>query len=360
MKHIVFLLSLLVFFIMDSYSQTMPWIDKRPWNVIFEDNCNSFDSTLWKKNNNLTHGVITNGSEEPQIYTSDNVYVQNGKMVFRLRRESNALPHPASYEQCQYNNEHYYTSGEIQSLNKYSFGYYEIYAKLPVGAGFWPAFWFHDSNMGENGNWYNEIDVFEGDGANPDSLTCGVWISPLLSIDDILHSKSFSKVPFNYTTGYHWYGVKWDKCGITWYFDRKPVNDTVNNFACTSSLYNSTYNLKIEHPMNLLINLAAFPTNWAFEPITNNHLLPKYMYVDQINGYAINCQDKDVDIIEIPDFSAYNYTMKKSITLSGSTILPSNENITIFASDYILLQNGFNVPLGTSFSTELSKGCYCQ
>lgn len=359
MKHYIFITSLFVFFIADSYSQTMPWIDKRPWNVLFEDNCDTFDSTLWHKNDNITHGIITNGSEEPQIYTSDNVYMQNGKMVFRLRRESTPLAHPASYEQCQYDDEHYYTSGEIQSLNKYSFGYYEIYAKLPVGAGFWPAFWFHDSNMGENGNWYNEIDVFEGDGANSDTLTCGVWISPLREVDDSLSHIKFDTLSFDYTMGYHWYGVKWDKCGITWYFDRAPVSYTVNNFLCRSLYAHRLLNLKIEHPMRLLINLAAFPTNWDYPPIISNQLLPNYMYVDQINGYILNCQESDVDVVEIPDFSTYS-GIKKSITLSGTSVLPANENVTIYASDYILLQNGFYVPLGTSFGTEFSNACDCQ
>lgn len=359
MKRIIFILSLFVFLITELSSQTMPWIDKRPWSILFEDNCNSFNSTLWRKNNNITHGVITNGSEEPQIYTSDNVYMQNGKMVFRLRRETTPLSHPASYEQCQYNNEHYYTSGEIQSLNKYSFGYYEIYAKLPVGAGFWPAFWFHDSNMGENGNWYNEIDVFEGDGANPDSLTSGVWISPLYSIHDTLRHRSFDTIPFDYTTGYHWYGVKWDKCGITWYFDRIPVNDTVNNFDFINYDISDTFYLKIEHPMNLLINLAAFPTNWAYESIESNPLLPNYMYVDQINGYVLDCREIDRDINEIPDFSTYS-GIKKSVTLSGASVLPTNENTIIYYTDFVLLQNGFTVPLGTSFGTEFSNACDCQ
>lgn len=337
----------------------MPWDDKRPWTILFEDNCSSFNSTLWNKNNNCTHGIIDNGSEEPQIYTADNVYIEDGKMVFRTRNEITALPHPNSYP-CQYDNEHYYSSGEIQSVNKYSYGYYEIFAKLPAGTGLWPAFWFYDSRMGHDGHWYNEIDVFEGNGAVTDSLSCGVWISPLLNINDKINHKDSILYPCNYSDGYHWYGIKWDNCNITWYYDRVPVNYSINNYVCENADGSVFYSQKIEHPMTLLLNVAVFPPNWGYWSNYSDIMLPKYMLVDQINGYALNCQDKNINLVEIPDFSNYNYTIKKSITLSSNTTIPSNQNISICASDYILMQNGFNVPIGTIFCAETSNSCNCQ
>lgn len=344
MKRIKILLTVFLSLTQTLFAQEMPWLDKKPWIILFEDSCSEFDNNRWYKDNNTTHGTAGRNSEEPQIYTSDNVYISNGKIVLRTQRLNSPLPHPNSGD-CMYNDEHYYTSGQIRSRNPYQYGYFEIYAKIPTSDGYWPAFWFHNSGNG----WYNEIDVFEGDGSLLNSLTCGSWYCFDFCPNDSLQHSNHS---FNcsYANGYHWYGVKWNSCKIIWYYDRQIVKEDNNDYD----------GIGIQHPMRMIMNTALYPPTWGIPYISTTSILPNYMYIDQINGYVINCQDKDLVINEIYDFNTYNYAIKKSVSLSGLTSLPNNSSVSLYASDFISLEGGFYVPLGTVFLAETTNECDCQ
>ncbi len=52
------------------------------WKVIFQDNFTSpdIDTNLWNVANNYTHG-----SQEWQLYLSDEVYIEDGSLVLRTR-----------------------------------------------------------------------------------------------------------------------------------------------------------------------------------------------------------------------------------------------------------------------------------
>jgi hypothetical protein len=67
--------------------------------------------------------------------------------------------------------------------------------------------------------------------------------------------------------------------------------------------------------------------------------------------------DCDSIVNEIFDFSNFYFAVKKSITLSGLTIVPPNANITLRATDYIILNQGFEIPLETEFCLEINS-CY--
>lgn len=344
MKRKIILATVLLSLTQFLLAQKMPWLDKRPWIVLFEDSCSVFDNNRWRIIDNRTHGDPATNAEELQIYTADNVYNSEGRIILRTQRLNSPLPHPTN-DSCMYHNEHYYTSGEIISNNLYQYGYYEIYAKLPVSDGYWPAFWFHNSGD----DWYNEIDVFEGVGSRLNSLTCGSWyyFGPW-PFDTLYESPHIYNC--NFANGYHWYGVKWNSCKISWYFDRQKVKEDTNNYD----------GIGIQHPMSLILNTALFPPNWPQPTVSETTIFPNYMYIDQINGYLLNCKDKNLVVNEIYDFNTYNYAIKKSISLSGSTSLPNNSNISLYATDFIYLGAGFYVPLGTTFSAGISKECYCQ
>lgn len=344
MKSRLLLFPVLLMLVVPLWSQEHPTTNTQLWNTLFEDDCSTFKQFLWVKDDSLTHGNPNQGAEEPQVYLKENVYIDDGKIVLKTEEISTPLQ-LHNHNNCMYNNRHYYTSGQIHSWRKYQYGYYEIYAKLPISEGYWPAFWFYDSDGHATNPWYNEIDVMEGDGAITDTLSCAYhWgYSPL--IVDLLSSVKY--YPSDYADGYHWYGVQWDKNEIFWLFDRNVVRVEKNDMM----------GVGIQHPMRIIINVALFPNNWSNHPVSNNTIFPNYMKIDQINGYQLNCQDKDVIVNEIFDFTTYNYHVKKSITLSGATILPQNSSISLYARDYILLNNDFSIPLGVEFVAGVCDGC---
>ena len=324
---------------LNMFCQKNPSQDIRGWNILFEDDMSVFNDNVWQKDNFVTRG--TDENEEPQIYMSNNCTIENGKLVLRTQKEEPPIIY--NHHDCYYLGRHGYTSGEISSKVKYQYGYYEIYAKLPAGKGCWPAFWFWDANYSQNNPWYNEIDMFEGDGADVTKLTCNRHYGYTYPVEN---TKKDSSIFFScqYASAYHWYGVKWDQYRIVWYLDRRVIREENNTYG----------GFGIQHPMWLFVNLALKPKEGPPAHDVNS------MYVDQANGYQLDCSDKNVVIDlahPILDFSTYNWKTKKSITLNGSTTIPQNSNIVLYATDFIKLDKGFSVPLGAELYLDICNEC---
>jgi len=104
-----------------------------------------------------------------------------------------------------------YTSGCITSELTFwrTYGYYEMRARLPLGKGFFPAFWLLPKRVA----WPPEIDVFEASGARPGDVHVGVippegkggdaWIRGSIGIAD----------------GFHAYGLAWSRESVAWFLD---------------------------------------------------------------------------------------------------------------------------------------------
>jgi beta-glucanase (GH16 family) len=143
-------------------------------------------------------------------------------------------------------------------------GYFEMRAKLPSGAGTWPAFWL--GSVGKPGERVPEIDVLEYYGHNPAAYmgTTHVWL------DGKGMDGEAVKIPVpagSLETGFHLYGVGIDREWVTFFLDRKAVAR-----APSKPEY-----LK---PMLLLVDLGA-GGGW---PITN---MPErsVMLVDYVRAY---------------------------------------------------------------------------
>jgi len=111
------------------------------------DNCpgglpdpNIWDYELGYKRNN-----------EYQWYTDKNAACENGNLVITAKRE-HAPDAPEKFQ---------YTSSSIttKQSKSWTYGKFEMRAKIPIEKGSWPAWWF----LGTSGDWPNngEIDVME-------------------------------------------------------------------------------------------------------------------------------------------------------------------------------------------------------
>jgi beta-glucanase (GH16 family)/Ca2+-binding RTX toxin-like protein len=110
-----------------------------------------------------------------------------------------------------------YTSGMIQSetICAQLYGYFEIRARMPSGAGFWPAFWL----LPDDGAWPPEIDVVEVLGSDPSRVYTTVH-----SASSGSHALvSSSAVVADTSAGFHSYGVSWRPDMIRWYVDGTEV-----------------------------------------------------------------------------------------------------------------------------------------
>jgi len=102
-------------------------------------------------------GCSNNPGTELEWYQTGNVIVSGGLLHLVAREESVKPKFP-------------YTSGLISTgghlnhpLFAFEYGYMEMRAKFPPGAGMWPAFW----TLPADGTWPPEIDIVEGQGQKP-------------------------------------------------------------------------------------------------------------------------------------------------------------------------------------------------
>lgn len=324
-----------------------PSIDPN-WRGIFKDKFtnNFFNTDRWIKVNNLVHGQSQ--KEEPQIYKYENVKVEDEKLVLEAIAENISCPLVA----CNYNGNHKYTSGEIISVAKYKYGYFEIYAKLPNGQGVWPAFWLWSASGDTitSGCWYNEIDIFEGIGCLSDKVTsCVHWNFDCPRLTDSTNNLPDTIPVYHYSQDYHWYGLEWSANRITWYIDRQKVR----------SIPNDMDNIGIQNPMMIIINLALlYPSHDCHANTNPDSNFSKKMEIDQVNMYKLKC-DKNTVVNEISDYYSFCYAVKKSITLSGASQLSSGQNIFLKATDFIELRPGFEVSNGSQLSLEITS-CECE
>ena len=128
-----------------------------------------------------------------------------------------------------------FNSGVMTTEHSFArtYGYFEISARMPAGAGTAPAFWLLNASH----QWPPELDVVEEIGRQPTDIVGTV------------HTGSSNKAyPFFLTTpdvtaGFHAYGVDWQADKITWYFDGKPYG----SIATPSDMHS---------PMYMVMNLA--------------------------------------------------------------------------------------------------------
>src|SRR5262249_35012244 len=131
-----------------------------------------------------------------------------------------------------------FNSGMLTTYQSFSqlYGFFEMRARLPIGAGLWPAFWL----LPRNGQWPPEIDVFEQLGNDPRTIYVGTHSA--VGGPNVATTKALQIA--DTSTAFHVYGLDWGETDITWYFDGKPV-------------YRVPTPSDMHTPMYMLINLAV-------------------------------------------------------------------------------------------------------
>ena len=158
--------------------------------------------------------------------TPINNYVENGNLVLKAAQTDTR-----------------YQGTEIRTKEMYSYGYYEIRAKMNVSQGMCAGFWLCGSRDAESKIEY-EIDIFENFGLYPDLVKqTGLahnypngstgektgtqnmhWVTERLTDifpntgleEDVAASSYFEIFP---DEEYHTYGLDWREDSITWYID---------------------------------------------------------------------------------------------------------------------------------------------
>jgi beta-glucanase (GH16 family) len=156
------------------------------------------------------------GNNELQYYTSrpENVIVLNGVLKINAIKEAyNGIA---------------YTSARLLTKDKFSFKYgkIEVRAKIPAGAGTWPAIWMLGNNINTAG-WpaCGEIDIMEHVGNIPNKIH-GTLHHPGFSGGN---ATGGSTIITDATTAFHNYITEWTPTAIKFYVDTQLYYTFANN-----------------------------------------------------------------------------------------------------------------------------------
>ena len=340
---ILFLSSVLIYHI--TFSQ-IPTNDPH-WQLKWEDNFDTFNTNKWIKADSSSN------ENRPQLYLANQVWTSGGNLVIEWNNSPITCPTPVPTavvcEKCIAGKTYKYRSGYVQTKPAYNtqFGYIEARIKFPYKKGkewgFWPAFWVWRG--GDLLTWSNaaEIDICEIFARNrpPDHFQMGVgraydpnrdWDGPF----------TYQSSNFSYKE-WHTYAIEWNPARLIWYLDGKAIASVSNH--------------RIVDPIRIILNLAVLKNSWPdsqYQPPTTGSWSDK-MEVDWVKVYSLKCDDKNIPLTinSLADLANYNNKVKKSITINSITI-PSGNDITLRANDFIELKPGFEVQTGRELYLDVS------
>ena len=237
------------------------------YELVFED---EFDGTalnpaVWAAE---CRGCKREG-EEQQAYRAGNAVVGGGTLKLVARRESaDGLP---------------FTSARVwtKGLKEFTYGRVVARMKLPVGTGFWPAFWLLGNDL-EAVGWprCGEIDIMEN--AGEPNWTQGAVHGPFGPLGKDKPRDRHFILPTS-IADWHQYRVDWDPTSVEWYVDDRQVW-RIERGELDPWVF--------DHPQFLIINLGV----GGDAPFTYNKTKQPYLGVPQA---TVDLVDAGKGVVEV-------------------------------------------------------------
>ncbi|MDX6181744.1 family 16 glycosylhydrolase [Flavobacterium sp. Fl-77] len=186
-------------------------------NLVFSDEFNTDgapDATKWGFDTGRGDNGWGNGEKQNYTTANTNVIVQGGNLKITAKKEASGGAD--------------YSSARLKSENKFEFTYgkVEVRAKLPIGAGTWPAIWMLGENYATN-TWpaCGEIDIMEHVGNNQNVIH-GTLHYPGNSGGN---GNTGSKTIANVSTEFHVYKTIWSPASVKIYVDDELIHSVANS-----------------------------------------------------------------------------------------------------------------------------------
>ncbi len=236
------------------------------WHDEFDGS--TLDVTKW----NIEVSAEGGGNNELQYYTdrSINCYVRNGFLILQALQERYTGPEGTRD----------YTSARINTRNKgdWTYGWFEIRAKLPYGKGLWPAIWMMPTES-RYGSWpaSGEIDIVELLGHEPDKVYGTIHYGGVYPIH-LQSGGTYRLSEGNFATDFHVFALEWDTTSITWYIDGVPYQ-TQTSWSTQGHPYPAPFDQRFF----LILNVAV-GGNWPGNPDPSTSF-PQRMEVDYVRVF---------------------------------------------------------------------------
>lgn len=354
--------------------QTYNICDSRPWQLVFEDYFDEgyLDKTKWLLPfqgvardfafNNEKQWYANPGTS-PTIPISNNLLVENSLLKFIARKENPAISgtYIVNWSPLTFNSSTFdYSSAQVETPFRFTYGYCEIRCKIPSGKGFWPAFWMYGENDATSVN--NDIDVFEFWNNQSDEPNMTVHYN-----GGMCGPTSFNGV--DYSQDFHTYGVAWENDRIQWYVDGVLKRTDYRYVFINGSLIGCTLNAYQQYlmnkvypvdPMRIIIDLAIQSNSAAPDGST---VFPSEMLIDWVKFF----KREDCSLSKIITNSSqliltqkeYNSVLGQTVEFNTSYTIPSNRQLEIIGGADIVLKPGFSSVIGSVCKARISDDV-CQ
>lgn len=203
-------------------------------------------------------------NQELQIYTKfrANSFVKNGLLTI------SAIKSKAG----KWSSARLFTKGK----KDWTYGYFEIKAKLPAGKGTWPAIWMMPTKN-SYGGWPSsgEMDIMENVGLDPDKIHTSIHTRSYNH--RIKTQKTRAAYIKNVSTEFHVYAMEWSSKGIFWYVDEKPFYFFLNE--------NKGYSKwPFDKPFYIILNVAM-GGSWGGMNGIDHSIKKADMIIDYVRVY---------------------------------------------------------------------------
>ncbi|MFE2748496.1 discoidin domain-containing protein [Streptomyces scopuliridis] len=214
----------------------------------------SLDRSKWRVVRTGQEMGSVNGEAQAYVDSPDNIRTANGSLILTPKYcKGCTQAGGGTYD---------FTSGRIDTNTKFDFTYGKVSArlKLPVGDGYWPAFWLLGSNVDDPAvSWpaSGETDIMENIGYG--DWTSSALHGPGYSADGNIGAQQY------YPGGgsadqWHTYAVEWTPTTMRFSVDDRIVQETTRN-----KLESTRGQWVFDHNQYVILNLAlggAYPAGW--------------------------------------------------------------------------------------------------
>jgi beta-glucanase (GH16 family) len=311
------------------------------WELVWSDefDADSIDASKWQHEVNARGG----GNSELQFYTDrpENSFVDGGALVI-VAREEMFTGDDGTRE---------FTSARLRTkrMGDWTYGRFEVRARMPEGQGLWPAIWLLSTDR-DYGVWAasGEIDIVEMIGQKPEEAV------GTLHYGRPFPQNTFSGAPFRLPEGtfaddFHTFTVEWLPGRIRWFVDDSLYQEQTSWFSSGGD-YPAPFNRRF----HMIINLAVggdFPG-----PPDASTALPKRLEVDYVRVYQETGKSPSVRIEE-PETGS-NFEPGATISISAEAgDLDGNVSSVIFEQGEAILARIQEPPFEFSIAAAQS-GCY--
>jgi len=319
------------------------------WKLVWSDEFDQsiIDEYKWNKLR-WRPGWVNN---EEQAYTNrdTNIFVRDGKLVIRALIEPGYVD--VDYNESEYNAN--FTSGRLNTSgkNSWTYGKFDINAKLPKGKGSWPAIWMLGNTISSEG-WPDcgEIDIMEHVGFDEGNIHASIHTTDYNHMNGTQKSGQV-EVP-TVTDSFHLYSLEWDSTYIQYSIDNNPY----------FFIYNDSNGNQDKWPFNLdhyLILNLAIGGDWGGAQGIDPSFFPMEMEVDYVRVFKKTEIGKSVNV-------RFQVDMKNEVVsgtglwLSGGNLSPSSKGgLQMDAkTDSTIWDLVLTLPKNSNFTYKFRNGYY--